>query len=462
MTLQRFVFLVLFLMTVVGASAQQSREELQKKEQELKKELSDLNRQLSETQKNKKLSLNELALIKRKVAMREELVKGINNQINDLDNTIYLNEMDIYRLRKELDTLRLKYAKSIVFAYKNRGSYEYLNFLFSARSFNDAIKRMTYLKSYRQNRETQAVAIAQSRAMLTQKVDVLNNNKKERVVTLTTQSQQLKVLQEDKKAQDKVVAQLKGQESAIAKQIKDKEKQRVRMQQAVMAIIKREIDEAARKEKIAKQKAADDAKKNAAAAAAKNNNNTDNSAKNNTAANNAAKNNTAVNTAKNNEPIVLAKSGSRPYSPFESTEEGRETSMHFEQNKGRLPWPVDRGNVFIEFGVSTVPGTKLTQKSDGIHIALPEGSVVKSIADGEVSYVGEVNGDQVVMVRHGKYFTVYQQLSSASVSVGRVVKAGSAIGRSGKSIDGEGSIIFTINNERGVPLNPDQWLRPRR
>ena len=451
MTLQRFVFLVLFLMTVVGASAQQSREELQKKEQELKKELSDLNRQLSETQKNKKLSLNELALIKRKVAKREELVRGINNQINELDNTIYLNEMDIYRLRKELDTLKLKYAKSIVFAYKSRGSYEYLNFLFSARNFNDAVKRMAYLKSYRQNRETQAVAIAQSRNMLTQKVDVLNSNKKERLVTLTAQSEQLKVLQEDKKAQDKVVAQLKGQESVIAKQIKDKEKQRVRMQQAVMAIIKREIDEAARKDRIAKQKAMDDAKKNAATSSAKNN-----------AADNSAKNNTAANNAKNDEPIVLAKAGSRPYSPFESTEEGRETSMHFEQNKGRLPWPVDRGNVFIEFGVSTVPGTKLKQNSDGIHIALPEGSAVKSIADGEVSYVGEVNGDQVVMVRHGKYFTVYQQLSSASVSVGREVKAGSMLGRSGKSIDGEGSIIFTINNERGVPLNPDQWLRPRR
>jgi septal ring factor EnvC (AmiA/AmiB activator) len=438
-------------MTVVGASAQQSREELQKKEQELKKELSDLNRQLSETQKNKKLSLNELALIKRKVAKREELVRGINNQINELDNTIYLNELDIYRLRKELDTLKLKYAKSIVFAYKSRGSYEYLNFLFSARNFNDAVKRMAYLKSYRQNRETQAIAIAQSRTMLTQKVDVLNSNKKERLVTLTAQSEQLKVLQEDKKAQDKVVAQLKGQESVIAKQIKDKEKQRVRMQQAVMAIIKREIEEAARKDKIAKQKAIDDAKKNAAAVAPKNN-----------TIDNSVKNNTAASSAKNNEPIVLAKAGSRPYSPFESTEEGRETSMHFEQNRGRLPWPVDRGNVFIEFGVSTVPGTKLKQNSDGIHIALPEGSAVKSIADGEVSYVGEVNGDQVVMVRHGKYFTVYQQLSSASVSVGKEVKAGSMLGRSGKSIDGEGSIIFTINNERGVPLNPDQWLRPRR
>jgi septal ring factor EnvC (AmiA/AmiB activator) len=212
---------------------------------------------------------------------------------------------------------------------------------------------MAYLKSYRQNRETQAIAIAQSRTMLTQKVDVLNSNKKERMVTLTAQSEQLKVLQEDKKAQDKVVAQLKGQESVIAKQIKDKEKQRVRMQQAVMAIIKREIEEAARKDRIAKQKAIDDAKKNAAAVAPKNN-----------TSDNSVKNNTAASSAKNNEPIVLAKAGSRPYSPFESTEEGRETSMHFEQNRGRLPWPVDRGNVFIEFGVSTVPGTKLTQKSD--------------------------------------------------------------------------------------------------
>ena len=452
---KRFAILLLLLISLVGGSFAQtnpSRDELQKQEQGLRKELDELNELKNQIQKNKKTTLAQLNVIKSKIAKREALVNGIAKQVALIDNTIATNQKDVSRLNSELDTLKSRYAKSISFAYKNRSGYEYLNFLFSARSFNDAIKRMTYLKSYRQNRETQAIAIAQSRAMLTQKVDVLNNNKKERVVTLTAQSQQLKVLQEDKKAQDKVVAQLKGQESAIAKQIKDKEKQRVRMQQAVMAIIKREIDEAARKEKIAKQKAIDDAKKNAAAATAKNNTNTDNS----------AKNNTAVNSAKNNEPIVLTKSGSRPYSPFESTEEGRETSMHFEQNKGRLPWPVDRGNVFIEFGVSTVPGTKLTQKSDGIHIALPEGSVVKSIADGEVSYVGEVNGDQVVMVRHGKYFTVYQQLSSASVSVGKVVKAGSAIGRSGKSIDGEGSIIFTINNERGVPLNPDQWLRPRR
>ena len=186
-------------MLVISSYAQQTREELQKQEQDIKKELAELNQLLSQTQKNKKLSLSQLALIKRKVAMREQLVNSINRQIRDLDNTIFLNERDIYRLRRELDTLRMKYAKSIVFAYKNRSSYEYLNFIFSSRSFNDAIKRITYLKSYRQNRETQADAIIQSEKLLTTKIEILSTNKKERITTLEKQSEQLKVLQDDKK-----------------------------------------------------------------------------------------------------------------------------------------------------------------------------------------------------------------------------------------------------------------------
>lgn len=443
-----FCFLVSCILVMTGFG-QQTREELQKQEQELKKELAELNQLLSQTQKNKKLSLSQLSIIKRKVVMREQLVNSINRQIRDLDNTIFLNERDIYRLRRELDTLRVKYAKSIVFAYKNRSSYEYLNFIFSSKSFNDAIKRITYLKSYRQNRETQAEAIIQSEQLLKTKIEVLSSNKKERITTLEKQSEQLKVLQEDKKVQDQVVAQLKGKEKELSTQIKNKERQRQKMQQAVMAIIRREADEAAKR---AKQKAAEDAKRAAA---------------NNTKPTDAAtgKTNTTTNTTRStpvNEPLEARPVTDRPYTPFESTPEGRETSILFEQNRGRLPWPVDKGNVYVPFGVSTVPGTKLTQKSDGIQIALPEGSAVKSVADGEVVYASEINGDLVVFVRHGKYFTSYNQLSGISVSVGQQVKAGSVLGRSGKSIDGEGAIIFMINNEKGTLMNPEHWLKPRR
>ena len=146
--------------------SQNTREELQKKEQELQKELIELNKLYGETQNNKKLSLQQLAIIKKKINKREELVNSINKQVRQLDETIFTNEREIYRSKKELDTLKMKYAKSLVFAYKNRSSYEYLNFLFSASDFNDAIKRITYLKSYRQNRETQANTIIKSEQLL--------------------------------------------------------------------------------------------------------------------------------------------------------------------------------------------------------------------------------------------------------------------------------------------------------
>ena len=455
------VFLIGFFIAglLANSYAQQgSREDLQKKEKDLLKELADLNNMLTQTQKTKKLSLNQLALIKKKIHQREDLVNTISKQVHQLDETIFNNERDIYRLGKELDTLKLKYAKSIVFAYKNRSSYEYLNFLFSANDFNDAVKRITYLKSYRQNRETQVSTILKSEELLKDKIGTLSNNKKEMGKTLVKQSEQLKDLQQDKKEQDQIVSQLKSKEREIGQQIRDKEKQRQKMQQAVMAIIRRETEEADRRAKIAKQKAIDDDKKKTAAAKTPA-----------TAADNTVKN---VTPAPNTRPKLSGESVSgvaspskesdRTYTALESTPAGRETSIKFENNKGRLPWPVDAGMVTIRFGTENMPGTKLMQKSDGIEIALAPGTAVKSVADGSVSYTGDIGGQQVVFVRHGKYFTIYSNLSSINVSVGQEVKAGSVLGKSGIGLDGEGNMLFMVNNEKGTPLNPESWLKPRR
>ena len=441
-----------------------SREDLQKKEQDLRRELAELNNMMTQTQNNKKLSLKQLAIIKKKINQREDLVNTINKQVRQLDETIFNNERDIYRLGKELDTLKIKYAKSIVFAYKNRSSYEYLNFLFSADDFNDAIKRITYLKSYRQNRETQANTIAKTESYLKEKIGSLSSNKKEMSATLVKQSEQLKDLQDDKKEQDQVVAQLKSKEREIGNQIKDKEKQRQKMQQAMMAIIRRETEEANRRAKLAQQKAIDDEKKRVAAAA--------NAAKPTTAAP------TTTTTPKDNIPApnnrpklgnetvtgvaTAPKDSNRSYSALETTPEGRETSIKFENNKGRLPWPVDAGVVTTRFGTENIPGTKLVQKSDGIEIALPSGSSIKSVADGIVTYAGDIGGDQVVFIKHGKYFTSYSHLSNITVSVGQEVKAGSVLGRSGNGLDGEGSLLFMVNNEKATPLNPESWLKSRR
>jgi len=388
----RFLLVCLFCLLAVGLSAQNSREELQKREQELQKELADLNRLYNETQNNKKLSLKQLAIIKSKINRREELVNSINKQIRQLDETIYLKERDVYRLRRELDTLRQKYAKSLVFAFKHRSNYEYLNFLFSAINFNDAIKRVTYLRSYRRNRETQAVAIAKSEVLLKEKIELLNSSKKERMSTLVVQNEQLKVLQTDKKEQDKVVEQLKGKEKELTAQIRDKEKQRQRVQQAFQAIIRREIDEAKKRE-TARIKAQEE------------------------------------------------KAKTQPARPSGGP---------------------SAGVVTAHFGIENIPGTKLKRKTDGIEISLPVGSVVKCVADGRISYISEVEGEQVIIIQHGKYFTGYTNLSSVSVNKNQEVKAGTVLGRSGVSIDGEGSLIFMITNEKSTPIDPEIWLKSRK
>lgn len=421
-----------------------SRDELQRQSQTLQKELDALNNLLEQTKKNKKSSLAQLAVIRNKISKRAALINGIAKQVKLLDNAIQTNQQDVKRLNNELDTLKYRYAKSIVFAYQSRSGYEYLNFLFSAGNFNDAVKRITYLKSYRQNREAQAMAIGLSENNLKTKIDILSENKQDRLKTMSAQTIQLKVLQDDRKEQDKVLNQLKSKEQEITIQVRQKEAQRRKMQAAIAAVIKREMQEAVKREneRLAKLKAA-------------------NTSNNKTTAATEDKPKTSPNVGRV-EGGLKSTTSNRPYSALETTEEGRETSISFENNKGGLPWPVATGIVNIHFGVESIPGTKLDRKSDGIEVAVPKGTAVKSVANGTVVYVGDVNGDKTVLIKHGKYFTAFSCLSSASVSNGQEVRAGTVIGRSGINLDGEGAVLFSICNEKAVYFDPENWLKVKR
>ena len=423
-----------------------TRDELQKQEQTLRRELEELNRLKDQIQRNKKSTLAQMAVIKSKIAKREALVNSIGRQVKLIDAAIAANQKDVQKLNKDLDTLKSKYEKSIVFAYKSRSGYEYLNFLFSASSFNDAVKRITYLKSYRQNREAQARAIDLSQRDLNQKIGQLGSNKKDRLQVLGVQNEQLKVLVDDRKEQDKIIKQLKGKEQEVTAQLRQKEAQRRKMQSALMTIIRRETLEAEKKEKdrLAKLKANNDA-----------------GAKTKSDASNNKSTTKGGNKVGDVEGGLTKTSGDRPYSALETTEEGREASISIENSKGALPWPVDRGNVFVHFGVENIPGTKLNRNSDGIEIAVPKGSAVKSVANGVVKYTGDINGDLTVILQHGKYFTMSTHLSSINVSVGQEVKAGTVLGRSGINLEGEGSLLFVLSKE-GKSIDPENWLKNRR
>jgi len=442
--LRKIFLFFIFSAFVLNSFAQQNKEELQRKQQQLIREIGDLNNTLKEIRKSKKQSLAELGIFKRKIRAREELIQGINREVKGLNNNIYLSSLEINKLRKELDTLKREYAQSLVFAYKNRSNYDYLNFIFSASSFNDAIKRVTYLKSYRQYREQQVANINKTQQLIEQKIASLNNSKTEKNVALQSQGKELQVLETDKKEQDVVVSKLKSKEGDIAKEIKKREKTRQQMRNALAIIIRREQKEAMERARIVKQKEDERRRRERdAEIAAK-------------PANPRAIPKTEERRSEPPKPKT-----NRTYSPFESTEEGKSESISFEGGRGRLPWPVDAGYISIHQGTYALPGTQLKGVSDGITISLPVGSNVKAVADGEVSQVFDLGGEQAVLVRHGKYFTTYSHLSSANVNRGQKVRAGTVVGRSAANDEGEGEVQFMVSNEAGAFLNPESWLRRR-
>ncbi|MBX2931644.1 MAG: peptidoglycan DD-metalloendopeptidase family protein [Chitinophagaceae bacterium] len=440
---------ILPIILLVGVSnhaqSQQTKEDLQKKEAQLKKEINELSQSLVNLQKSKKASLSQIASIRRKIEAREELIRTITKRVRLLDEDIYQSSLEIYRMRKELDTLKQQYARSIAFAYKNRSNYQFLNFLFSATNFNDALKRVTYLKSYRRLRETQVSNIVKTQQVLQEKIGTLTTYKEEQSKVLETQKTQLQDLEEDKKQKDIVVNDIKGKEKEVTAMIRKKEKQRQQMKSTITAIIAREKAEAEKAARLAKQKAEAEAKKQAASGVATTTRTTS----------------TTTSTSSSDEAIsTMASSGNttRTYNVLESSEEGLEMSINFE--KRNLIWPVNIGTVIIPFGEYQVTD-KLKGKSDGIEIAVPKGTSVKSVANGKVTYVGDYGGDQAVIIRHGKYLTVYSHLSSVNVTKDQEVKAGTVLGHSGVSEDGEESILFMVANDKGNFLNPRQWLKSR-
>jgi len=438
---------------VLTAFSQDTKEEIQKKQQQLLKEISDLNNTLDGIKKNKKISLSQLTLVQRKIDARQELINNINKDIRRLNEDMYQNELNIYRLKKELDTLKDQYAKSLVFAYKNRSNYDYLNFLFSANSFNDALKRIAYLKSYRQYRETQVSTITKTQELLQSRIQSLSSNKKDKNSSLTDQSKQLGVLEDDKKEKDQVVNKLKGQEKNIAAQIKSKEKTRQQLESALQSVIRKEIAEAKRKEqqRLANEEAA--RKKQEEANKILNPPKVDPKTSTDEAVN---KPKTTITT-----PVTPPVKSNRIYSPFESTTEGLSLSLNFENNKGKLPWPVDQGFIAVHFGNYQVPNTNLKGYMPGLEISLPIGSSVKSVAEGTVSAVFDLGNAQTVVIRHGKYFTAYSNMNAIAVNKGDNVKAGTFLGKAASGDDGDGQIIFMVSNDKDVNLNPESWLRSR-
>ncbi|MEO8960927.1 MAG: peptidoglycan DD-metalloendopeptidase family protein [Ginsengibacter sp.] len=428
---KKIVAAFIFLLITTFVSAQKlNKDYLQEQREQLKKEIAETEKALIETQKTTKVNVGQLSLINKKLNLQGNVISNISGEIRNLSDNIYLAQLEINKIRRILDTLKVEYAKSMVYAYKNRSNYDFLNFIFSANNFNDAIKRIAYLKSYRNYRETQAGNILKTQNMLEEKIDILSGNRQKKDLVLKEKDHELTKLQKQQQEKATIVNKLKGRQKELSSQISAKRKQDAKIRNAIAAMIRREI-ELAKAEAVKKEKAR-------LAAIKKNNPET----------------NTASNPANSNAPP--SKITPPKGSVLVSSEADKELNENFEKNKGTLPWPVN-GYVIYHFGGNQLPGG-IDYDNPGVSIGAKVGEPVKAVFDGEVTLVSYIDDKQAVFIKHGKYFTVYSNLESAGVQRGSKVTTGQVIGKAGMNDEGQGQVDFILMKESDN-VNPESWLR---
>ncbi|HEY5367890.1 MAG TPA: peptidoglycan DD-metalloendopeptidase family protein [Hanamia sp.] len=425
-------FLLFLISFSVFAQAPVDKDALQKQREQLKKEIAQTERELKETQKTTKVNVGQLSLINKKLDLQGDVVDNINGEIRSLSDNIYLSQLEINKIKRVLDTLKVEYAKSMVYAYKNSNNYDFLNFIFSANSFNDAIKRVAYLKSYRSYREMQADNIDKTEAILEDKIVKLSETKTTKAVVLGEKDKELTKLQKQQEEKANIVSQLKGKQKELLAQVKEKRKQDANLKNAITAMIRREI-EIARAEAAKKEKERLEALKKNKVEPATNTKET------------VEKNTKSAPTATSKAPSVLV-----------SSEADKVLNASFEKNRGILPWPVD-GYVIYKYGLNQLPGG-IDYYEQGVNIGTKIGAPVKSVFEGEVTLVSYIGDQQAVFIKHGIYFTVYSNLASANVKRGEKVGNGQVIGTAGVNDEGQGAVEFVLMKESDF-INPQVWLK---
>ncbi|GAA4098115.1 murein hydrolase activator EnvC family protein [Mucilaginibacter panaciglaebae] len=415
----------LFLLICIFAAVQvhaQSSTELRKQRDRINDELNQLNRQLEETRNNKKSTLKQLNILKAQISLREQKINVINGEVRNLDNQISENTNTVHDLQGQLDLLKKKYADMVLFAYRNKSGYNKLMFIFAAKDFNQAYKRLKYLQQFATYRERQAASIQSKQKDLHVKIVELDKTKEQKHTLLVDQEKEKANLGKERNNQSAVVKSLSSQEKQLQRQRVAKQRE---VSKIIRAYAKAVIDEERRRAEEARL-AAERAK---------------------------ASNKDAPAAAK---PAVRKSSNSEL---LNATPEAARLSNDFLGNRGRLPWPVVNGAVTQGFGTFTTDGIR--SESTGLDIRTNDGAPVRAVFDGTVSKVQNVLGSWLIIIRHGEYLTAYNNLRSVNVSSGQKVSTKQTIGTAATDgVTGETMVHFELY-KAGTPVDPKVWLADR-
>jgi len=394
------IYLLLFISLSLGLKAQNYQErqkQLEAQKISIKKEIQQINNLINDSRKKSRGLADELEDIQLKISVRDRLIRINNSQVNNLNNIISNQNERIADLEVDLKKLKDEYSKIVYSSYKKRSSEMKLMFLFASDNINQAFRRFQYFKQYSKYRKEQANKIVSLQEEISNNIDSLDKRKIEKQNVVKENQSVRQTLNQDRIKQNNLYNNLLKDQKNYAVEIQVKEKQARLIDNEIQKLIRLAIAES------------------------NNNNNSSN---------------------------------------FALTPEGRLISSNFQSNKGRLPWPVREGVITRRFGTQPHPVVRTTTiNSNGISIATSSNSIAYSVFEGEVlSVYGFSGGNPGVLIRHGKYISNYQNLSSIFVKKGDKVMANDEIGivftneSTGKTV-----LKFNIFNEL-KPENPTIWL----
>jgi septal ring factor EnvC (AmiA/AmiB activator) len=405
-------------MTSLLWSQESQQEKLEERKAQIQKEIRENEKLLQSVKKKEKSAVNVVIIQSTKIKLKEKLINTTEKQTKLLSNDMYINQVQINKLKKELAELKEDYAEMIVKSYKSRSSESRAMFLLSSENFLQAYKRAQYMKQYTNYRKMQGEEIKTKSNKLTDFNQKLNVQKTAKQKLIAENEKERLSLEKEKQEQLKLVSVIKKDKNKISQEIRKRQQEFKKIDRQINKLIREAIAAANRKAALEKAKANPSA------------------------------------------PVSRAAVSS---SKIELTPESKIIADNFRANRGRLPYPVEKGYVSLGYGNQTHPlFNTITVHNSGVEITTDKGASARAVFGGEVTSVIVLSPvNKAVMIQHGDYFTVYQNLSSVNVSKGDKVSIKQSLGKVRTNGETGKTIIKFLILQNTTYNNPEGWLSPR-
>ncbi len=373
----------------------QDRKALEERKIETQKEIEYSNNLLNETQKNRRNSLQRVRILSKRIQLRNDIIRNINLDLDLINKNIEQKNSMITDMEKDLSGIREQYAELVVHAYWSNRKKDKLMFILSSEHFNQAYRRMKYIKQYTAYRKKQAILIRQMQISVVKELEMLEDIKLEKEVLVLEKRNENHSLEKEKQNKNRMVSELKRKEKELKSEIIKKRKIAEKLEKEIAKIIAEEV----------------------------------------------------------------RKARSKSIYDFLTPEE-KLISDNFQGNKGKLPWPVERGLIISKFGVHPHPVLKqITIDNNGVDIATVRGAEARALFEGVVTKVVAILGaNYTVIIRHGNFLTVYQNLVDLKVKQGDDVAVKQVLGTVYTDEEEKSTLLHVqIWKEKAIQ-NPEDWI----